>query len=92
MRKTISAFRNDRADVVCVETGLSSFGMWLLWAIVSKGQTNLGEESVAKVEHIFRRGYRRVFWGGKGHRKCGEEGVGSAIHDFDKKVVREKEF
>lgn len=53
MRKTFSAFRNDRADLVCVETGLSSFGMWLLWAIVSKGQTNLGEESVAKVEHIF---------------------------------------
>lgn len=39
----------------------------------------LGEESVAKVEHIFQRGYRRVLGGGgggggKGHRRCGEEG------------------
>lgn len=70
-------------DVLCLSQwasrrswrwGLSGFGMWLLWRIVSKGRTSLGEESVAKVEHIFRRGYRRMLRGEMASKMRGRGG------------------
>lgn len=60
----------------CLRWGLSGFGMWLLRADGFGGGGNWW----LKKNIFFEGDTDRCFGGGEGHRKCGKEGIGSAMN------------